>query len=264
VLSDNHNVIPVTLALLLHVIVFGSLVVVLDFSDRARPAMPLALTGTLVTDNAVVISPKVEDVVPPEPDPVPDTSEQDRLRAEELKRQEDARIEQERLSRIKQQLEERNRAEDAAERKRAADAEKERKRIEAEQAREAEIERQRQENERLRAEAAAARQAEINAESSRLEAMQANAEAAYMYAIQQRIKMNWVQPPTATSGLECVVNIRQFPGGEVASVTIGSCNGDSVVRRSIENAVRLASPLPTPKDPSVFDRNIRLTFRPDE
>jgi len=264
VLSDNHNVIPVTLALLLHVIVFGSLFVVLDFSDRARPAMPLAITGTLVTDNAVVIPPKVEEVVPPEPDPVPDTSEQDRLRAEELKRQEDARIEQERLSRIEQQLQERKRAEDAAERKRVADAEKERKRIEAEQVREAEIERQRQENERLRAEAAAARQAEINAESNRLDAMQANAEAAYMYAIQQRIKNKWVQPPTATSGLECVVNIRQLPGGEVVSVTIGSCNGDSVVRRSIENAVHLASPLPAPVDPSVFDRDIRLTFRPDE
>ena len=122
----------------------------------------------------------------------------------------------------------------------------------------------RDENERLRAEAQAAREAEIDAESNRLEAMQANAEAAYMYAIQQRIKNNWVQPPTATSGLECVVNIRQFPGGEVASVTIGSCNGDSVVRRSIENAVRLASPLPAPADPSVFDRDIRLTFRPDE
>jgi len=264
VLRDNHNVIPATLALLLHVIVFGSLVVVLDFSDGARPAMPLAITGTLVTDNAVVIPPKIEEIIPPKPEPLPDTSEQDRLRAEELKRQEDARIEQDRLNRIEQQLEDRKRAEDAAERKRVADAEKERKRVAAERAREAEIERQRQENERVRAEVAAARQAEINAENSRLEAMQANAEAAYMYAIQQRIKSRWVQPPTATSGIECVVNISQLPGGQVVSVKIGSCNGDSVVRRSIEVAVRQASPLPTPNDPGVFDRNIRLTFRPDE
>ena len=253
-LRDSHNVIPVTLAMVLHVLVFGSLVVVLDFSGPSTLAMPLAITGTLVTDNAVVIPPKVEELIPPEPD---------RLRAEEQKRLEDARVEEERLNRIKQ-LEDRQRAEAAAERKRAADAEKERKRIAAEKAREEEIERQRLENERLRAEAQAAREAEINAESSRLEAMQANALAAYMYAIETRIMGKWVQPPTATVGIECVVNIRQLPGGEVVSVSIGRCNGDSVVRRSIENAVHRASPLPSPQDPSVFDRNIRLTFRPDE
>jgi hypothetical protein len=127
-----------------------------------------------------------------------------------------------------------------------------------------EIEQQRRENERLRFEAEAARRAEREAESDRLEPMQADAEAAYLFAIQQRINRNWVKPPTATSGIECVVNIRQLPGGEVVSVSIGACNGDSVVRRSIEAAVHRASPLPAPADPSVFDRDIRLTFRPDD
>jgi colicin import membrane protein len=94
--------------------------------------------------------------------------------------------------------------------------------------------------------------------------MSANAEEAYIYAIQQRIVSRWVKPPTATAGIECIVNIRQLPGGEVLSVNIGRCNGDSVVRRSIEAAVRKASPLPTPTDPSVFDRNLRLEFRPTE
>ena len=257
---DTHNVIPVTLALLLHVMVFGSLLVVLDFGDRARPAMPLAIKGTLVTDNAIVIPPKVEEIVPPQPD----SSEQDRLRAEEQKRQEDARFEQERLDRIEQQLEDRKRAEAAAERKRVADAEQERKRVEAEKAREAQIERQRLENERLRAEAQAARQAEIDAESNRLDAMAVSAEAAYIFAIQQNISRNWVRPPTAAAGIECIVNIRQLPGGEVVSVSIGACNADAVVRRSIEAAVHKASPLPAPSDPSVFDRNLRLEFRPTD
>lgn len=255
---DTHNVIPVTLALLLHVVLFSSLIVVIDFGGRARPAVPLAIKGTIVTDNAIVIPPKVEEAAPPEPD----TSEQDRLRAEEQKRQDDARIEQQRLNRIKQQEQERKRVAAEAERKRQADAEK--RRIEAERAREAEIDRQRRENERLRAEAQAARQAEIDAETHRLDAMAANAEAAYIYAIQQRIVSRWVKPPTATAGIECIVNIRQLPGGEVVSVSIGTCNGDSVVRRSIEAAVHRASPLPAPADPSVFDRNIRLTFRPED
>jgi colicin import membrane protein len=260
---DSHNVIPVTLALMLHVLVFGSLIFAIDFRDRPQVAMPMALTATLVTEDVVVVAPKVEEELPP---PEPDTSEQDRIEAEERKRQEDARIEKERLSRLAEEEAERKRkAEEEAEKRRKADeVEKERKRVEAERRREAEIERQRLENERLRAEAEAARQAEIDAESNRLDAMQANAEMAYMFAIQQRISRNWVKPPTATAGLECVVNIRQLPGGDVVSVNIGACNGDQVVRRSIETAVHRASPLPAPADPSVFDRDIRLTFRPEE
>lgn len=274
---DSHNVLPFTMALFLHVVVFGSLIFAIDFRDRAMPAVPMALTATLVTDNAIVVPPKVEEPPPPQPD----NSEQERLQAEEEKRLEDARIERERLNRIKQAEEdaaaerrkqedaERRRQEEEAERIRKAEetrvaeeARKERERQEAERKRQEEIERQRQENERLRAEAEAARQAELAAESNRLEAMQANAKAAYVFAIQQRIQSRWVRPPTATDGLECIVNIRQAPGGEVLSVSIGRCNGDETVRRSIENAVKIASPLPMPKDPSVFEREIQLEFRP--
>ncbi len=253
------------MALLLHVAVFGSLVFAFDFRDRAMPAIPLALTATLVTDNAVVIPPRVEEQPPP-PEPEPDTSEQDRIRAEEQKRIEDARIEQERLDRIRKAEEEaeaeRQRQALAEKQRQEEEARKEAERLEAERRRQEEIERQRRENERLRAEAEAARQAELDAESNRLEAMQANAKAAYVFAIRQRIQSRWVAPPTATEGIECIVNIRQLPGGEVVSVSIGRCNGDAAVRRSIENAVYQSSPLPNPPDPSVFDRNIVLEFRP--
>lgn len=280
-IRDSHNVIPVTLALLLHVLLFGGLIVVIDFRDRTMPAMPLAIKGTIVTDNAVVIPPKPKQ----EPPPKPDDAEQQRLQAEEAKRQqdariqaeevkrrEDARIEQERLNRIKQEAEEKRRKAEEADRQRKAEeerkqreeAELERKRVEAEKQREAEIERQRLENERLRQEAEAARRAEIEAESQRLDAMSANAKAAYIFAIQQKIARNWVKPPTASAGIECIVNVQQLPGGDVVSVDIGQCNGDSAVRRSIEAAVYKASPLPAPQDPSVFDRNLRLEFRPEE
>lgn len=278
-IRDSHNVIPISMALLMHVVLFGSLIFAIDFTDRPRPVVPLAIKGTLVTDNAVVIPPKVEEEVVP---PKPDTSEQDRIKAEQEKRREDARLEQERLSRIKQQEEEarkkaeaeaeakakaeaeRKRIADAEKRRQADEAEKERKRLEAERAREAEIERQRLENERLRAEAEAARQAEIAAESNRLDAMAASAEAAYIFAIQQKISRSWARPPTAVAGIECIVNIRQLPGGEVVSVSIGACNADATVQDSIKRAVFKASPLPAPADPSVFDRNLRVEFRPTD
>ena len=264
---DNNNIIPVTMALLVHVLVFGALFVAVDLRASTTPVVPLAIKGTLVPEDAAVMPPIVEEPPPkPEPEPKPDTSEQDRLRAEEQKRLEDARVEQDRLHRIKKAEEEaaaeRQRVADAEKRRKDEEVRKERERQEAERLRLAEIERQRQDNERLRAEAEAARQAELDAESNRLVAMQADAEAAYRYAIRQRIMNRWVQPPTATAGIECIVNIRQLPGGDVVSVKIGRCNGDEAVQRSIEAAVRAGSPLPSPEDPSVFSRDIQLVFRP--
>jgi colicin import membrane protein len=269
VTRDNHNVIPISLATLLHVVVFGSLIFAIDFRDRAVPVVPLAIQATLVTDNAVVIPPKVEEAPPPKPDPVPDTSEQDRIRAEEQKRLEDARVERERLNRIRKAEEdaaaERQRQAEAEQRRQDEEARKERERAAAERKRQEDIARQREENRRrMEAEAAAARQAELDAESQRLEAMQANAKQAYMFAIQSRVMNRWVRPASATVGTECVANIKQLPGGEVVSVSIGQCNGDAAVRQSIEAAIYRASPLPAPADPSVFEREIRLTFRPEE
>lgn len=275
-IRDTHNVVPISMAFMLHFVLFASLLVVIDFSRSAQPVMPLAIKGTLVTEDAIT-APPPEVVVPPEPvaSPEPDPSEQQRIAAEEAKRLEDQRIEQERLHRLAQEeaerlrkleeMAERQRAAEEAERRRREEQEMERQRLEAERRREAEIERQRQENERARAAAEeAARREALEAESSRLEAMEANAKAAYMFAIQQSISRRWARPPTATAGLECVVNIQQVPGGEVVNVSIGSCNGDAAVRQSIEAAVHRASPLPTPSDPSVFDRNIRLIFRPED
>jgi len=259
VVQDSHNVIPVTLAVMLHVLLFGSLIVVIDFGDRNRPIVPLAIKGTLVTDNAIVIPPKVEEIVVP---PEPDIDAQQRIQAEEQKRLEDQRIEQERLSRLaEEEAERKRRAEAEAERKREADeVRKEQERLAAERRRQEEIERQRLENERLRAEA---RRAEIEAESTRINAMTADAKAAYVFAVRQRVMTRWVMPPTAI-GTECIAHIKQVPGGEVVSVRIGRCNGDSAVRQSIEAAIHRSSPLPVPADPSVFERDLQIEFRPTE
>ena len=41
---------------------------------------------------------------------------------------------------------------------------------------------------------------------------------------------------------------------------IQTSNGSVAFDRSVEDAVLRASPLPVPNDPSLFDRNIVLTF----
>jgi colicin import membrane protein len=85
----------------------------------------------------------------------------------------------------------------------------------------------------------------------------------YIRDIENQIQQRWIRPPTASAGLECVVNVTQIPSGDVTSVSIGRCNGDDAVIRSIEAAVLRASPLPRPSVPSLFNRNLVITFRPD-
>jgi len=253
---------------LLHAGLIASLVVVLDFDSTPDMAIPLALNATLVTENAVVIPPEVEEPPKvqeaPPPQPEPDTAEQERIAAEQAKREQDAAEERARLQRIEDEKAEAERqrlAEEERQRK-EREAEEERRRVEAERKRQEDIERQRAENERLRKEAEdAARQAELEAESQQMAAMAASAKTAYIFAIQQKITRNWVQPKSAEEGLDCAVRVQQTAGGEVVNVSFGSCNGDAVVRRSIETAVYKASPLPAPRDPGVFDRNLELRFK---
>ncbi|HKE44310.1 MAG TPA: cell envelope integrity protein TolA, partial [Steroidobacteraceae bacterium] len=88
--------------------------------------------------------------------------------------------------------------------------------------------------------------------------------AQYVAQIQARIQRAWIRPPSARAGLTCIVNVTQVPGGQVVGVKVGECNGDEAVRQSIEDAVIRASPLPEPPDPSLFERNLRLEFKPGD
>jgi colicin import membrane protein len=81
--------------------------------------------------------------------------------------------------------------------------------------------------------------------------------------IAAKITHAWLRPPTAKAGIDCMLNVTQVAGGEVTQVSIGECNGDQAVRESIEAAVYRASPLPPPPDPSLFDRNLKIEFKPD-
>jgi len=87
--------------------------------------------------------------------------------------------------------------------------------------------------------------------------------ASWESQIAAKITRAWLRPPTARPGIQCVLNVTQVPGGEVTQVSIGECNGDQAVRESIEAAVYRASPLPPPPDPALFDRNLKINFKPD-
>lgn len=283
-IRDSYNIVPMSMAVFMHVLLAASMLMAFDFSSRKPPPMPLVIKGTLVADSTIVAPPPVEKPAPP-PEPVVDTAavEQARIAAEEEKRREDALIEQQRLEEMRRvqeaeaqrkreeeakrqrEAEEKRQREEEARRQREQEAELERQRQQAERERLQEIERQRLENERLRREAEQAQFADAVAqEDARLQAMNSNEMAAYQFALQQKVLRNWARPASARAGLDCLVQVRQSATGEVISANVVSCNGDAAVERSIEAAVYKASPLPLPENTVLFDPNLRFRFIPEQ
>lgn len=60
-----------------------------------------------------------------------------------------------------------------------------------------------------------------------------------------------------------MVRVSQLPGGDVVQVDIQAGSGNVAFDRSVEEAVLRSTPLPVPKDPSLFDRHIVITFEPE-
>jgi len=273
VIRDSKNIIPVSMAVLLHAAIFASMIVAFDYT-RPTPFTPMAVQATLVTeipDKAPpppVVEPEPEpEPVIEEPEPEPDNSEELRRQAEEEKRRLDALLEQQRLDDLKKkEAQDKARSErEEEERKKREEEEKERQRVEAERKRQEDIERQREENERLRRELEAEqRQTEIDDEARRMAAASSPAMAVYQNTIMQKIRRNWAMPASVTPDTVCVVMVRQTGRGDVISARITSCNGDDAVKRSIEAAVRRASPLPKPSDPDLFRAELRITMRPSQ
>jgi len=190
--------------------------------------------------------------------------EQEQAQLAEQKRQQAA--EQKRIAAQKREAETRKEAERerVAEQKRKQEAARK-----AEQKRKAEAarlaEQKRQEAERMRQQEIQRQlQSEITAEEDRLAAVASGKLQQYTAAISSRVNRNWVKPASAKPGIECDVHVTQIPGGEIINVRVGSCNGDAAIVRSIEAAVYRASPLPPPPDPSLFERNLRFRFKPEE
>ena len=167
----------------------------------------------------------------------------------------------------KQRLaEEKRKAEEAkaAQAKRKREAEEQRLADAQRKREEAAKQRQREEEAAAQAAAEAEMLAALDVEQQVMNARQSGDVDRYALLIQSHIENNWVRPPNVQAGLNCALRVKQIPGGEVISVEFGDCNADPITRRSIYAAVQRASPLPPPPNSVVFDRNLRITFAPDD
>ena len=85
-------------------------------------------------------------------------------------------------------------------------------------------------------------------------------------AIQSKVNNRWIRPISSTKGLNCTIRVKLLPSGDVMDAVVVRSSGDSIFDRSAENAVRKASPLPVPKDRSLFSSRFRtftFEFKPD-
>ena len=169
-------------------------------------------------------------------------AEQQRLAAEERKKKKEAED--------RKREEELSRQAIADEEKRLA-AEKAEKRKKAEQAkREAEERRARE------ADLAAA----LGAEAEQRSAAEINYWATQLVAAIQRV---WTRPPgVADQKYLCVVNMQLSATGEVLSARIQKSSGNPQIDESVLRAVYKASPMPLPRDPTVFQPGVNITFIP--
>jgi colicin import membrane protein len=158
-------------------------------------------------------------------------------------------------------------AKEKADREKKLREEKERDKTEREKAEREKAEQLRKQREQAEMEARLQRETELNAQiaaEQRIAAARSGAAGQqYIRQIAAQIERSWKRPAGATAGTQCEVRVTQAQGGTVTKVEVGRCNRDETVRQSIEDAVYRASPLPQPADPALFDRNLTITFRPE-
>ena len=222
--------------------------------------------------------PQVEPEGPPQPSPEElarrvqeqkaqaEREAQEKLQAEQAKQLELDRQREEQERQQEQALAEEKAAQEKreAEQKKAAleKAEAEHKAA-AEAQKRADEKRLAEEQQKADAERRADLQRSLNQEIHQDQLRDSGAVASWVSQITARITDSWVKPPSTRSGIVCVLDVTQVPGGAVTNVRIGTCNADQAVRESIETAVYKASPLPPPPDPSLFQRELIITFRPN-
>ena len=84
----------------------------------------------------------------------------------------------------------------------------------------------------------------------------------YMSRVRGKIRGNIVLPPAIVGNPESVFVVTQLPSGEILSVKLNKPSGNSALDAAVERAILKSSPLPKPDDPSQFERELSIKYRP--
>lgn len=95
------------------------------------------------------------------------------------------------------------------------------------------------------------------------EQARAKANADWQNRIRGKIKGNIIRVEVPGNP-RAVFRVEQLPSGEVLTVKMTRSSGNGPYDRAVEAAILKSSPLPLPSDPSLFVRELELTFCPKE
>lgn len=266
---DRHLPLSTVIAVVVHVAVLGLLVVGYQASDRILPVPDVVIN----TVKAKAVDARELEEIERRRLEVQQREEQKRKQrlAEEKRRRQK---EEEKRLRAKREAEkaEQARKRAALEKKRRAEEARKAARLkkEAEARKRAEEKRRRQEKAaidkqrlaRLEKEEAEMRAAELDARRMQKARKMRRLIAEYQDAIRSKIERNWRRPLDYQSNAWCRVFVRQDADGAIENVVVEECIGSDAFRKSVENAVWKAAPLPAPPAPELFHQELRFTFDP--
>ena len=89
--------------------------------------------------------------------------------------------------------------------------------------------------------------------------------AEYVNRIRAKVRQNWILPQDIQGNPEAIFDVVQLPTGEVLSVKLRQVerqSGPRTRRSSAPSSSLRRCPLPEPR--SIFDRQLELTFRPQD
>lgn len=278
-----NNARAIVLAVVVHVLVLGILVVNMEWLDVKPASTPKAAPIQTETVDRKLIEKELARV----------EQEKKAKEAEAKRKQQELEKEKKQLAELEKKRKQEEQRLQELEKKKKLEA-RQKKEAEAKRKKELALKKKREEDARKKAEAEAVKKkklAEQKAAEERKKKQAAEAkkkrqeeerrklqkerEEAMLLALQEEenqtriqqiigliaadVQNNWRIPPTARKGMQCKMLIRLLPTGEVQMVQITQSSGDKAFDRSAEDAVYRASPLPVSLSSagSLFNSNFR-------
>jgi colicin import membrane protein len=88
--------------------------------------------------------------------------------------------------------------------------------------------------------------------------------AGWVDKVRAKIRGNIVLPPDLKGNPEALFLVTQLPTGEVLQARLVISSGHTAYDEAVLRAILKSSPLPKPDSPGVFERELKLTFRPKD
>lgn len=115
-------------------------------------------------------------------------------------------------------------------------------------------------DQRARAEAESRQRDQLKAEQA--SAARNRGLATYIGKIAGKIRGNIVLPPGIQGNPLAEFEVTQLPSGEVLGVKLRKSSGNPLLDAAIERAIIKSSPLPKPDQPELFDRVLKIPYKP--